>query len=323
MRGVVRISLFVALVVAATVAAVPASAGGGGGDTLVTVGSPVGPFSQNKQNEPAVAVDQAHTNVLAAGSNDNIDMELCNAGPDEDCPFTPDIGGSGIYFSFDSGASWTQPTYTGLTARGCTGAPGDADPICEPEVGPIGTLPNYYENGLVSDGDPALAFGPAPGPGGFSYDNGSRLYYANLTSALPGAAPFKGFEAIAVSHTDDVQAAAAGDNGAWSDPVIASKQNSCTVLRQGADLGRQRGVQPALRQRVRLLRRASAAAPAGRSRCSCSRRRTVATAGSRSRSRRQRTTPTARTDSGDRAARSGPTRTASCTCSTTSSRSTH
>ncbi len=225
MRGVVRISLFVTLVVAATVAAVPASAGGGGGDTLVSVGSPVGPFSQNKQNEPAVAVDQAHPTVLAAGSNDNIDMELCNAGPDADCPFTPDIGGSGIYFSFDSGASWTQPTYTGLSARDCTGAPGDADPICEPEVGPIGTLPNYYENGLVSDGDPALAFGPAPGPGGFSYDNGSRLYYANLASALTGAAPFKGFEAIAVSHTDNVRAAAAGNNSAWSDPVIASKQN--------------------------------------------------------------------------------------------------
>jgi hypothetical protein len=226
MRGIARISLLVALVVAATVAAVPASAGGGGGDTLVTVGSPVGPFSQNKQNEPAVAVDQAHPTVLAAGSNDNIDMELCNSGPDEDCPFTTGIGGSGIYFSFDSGASWTQPTYTGLSARGCTGAVGDADPVCEPEVGPIGTLPNYYEHGLVSDGDPALAFGPAPGPGGFSYDNGSRLYYANLTSALPGAAPFKGFEAIAVSHTDDVRAAAAGDNSAWSAPVIASKQNS-------------------------------------------------------------------------------------------------
>ena len=54
-----------------------------------------------------------------------------------------------------------------------------------------------------------------------------RLYYANLTSAVPGAAPFKGFEAIAVSHTDDVpRPSRAGSNSAWSAPVIASKQNS-------------------------------------------------------------------------------------------------
>jgi hypothetical protein len=53
----------------------------------------------------------------------------------------------------------------------------------------------------------------------------SRLYYANLTSALPGTQPIKGAEAIAVSHTDDIPGAVAGDNGAWSDPVIASRQS--------------------------------------------------------------------------------------------------
>ncbi|MGZ4114627.1 MAG: sialidase family protein, partial [Actinomycetota bacterium] len=195
-------------------------------DTLVTVGSPTSPFSQNKQNEPAVAIDQNNPQVLAAGANDDIDMEACNAGPDEDCPFTDGVGVSGIYFSLNGGTSWTQPTYSGLSARNCTGAVGDTDPPCEPEVGPIGTLPNYYESGLVSDGDPAVAFGPAPGSNGFSWDNGSRLYYANLASKVPGQNPFLGAEAIAVSHTDDVQSAAEGNNDAWSDPVIASRQNS-------------------------------------------------------------------------------------------------
>lgn len=197
-----------------------------GSDTIVSSGSPDGPFSSNKQNEPAVAINPVDSTVLVAGANDNIDMEACNAGPDNDCPFTPGVGVSGIYFSFDAGSSWHQPTYTGLTARGCTGLVGDTDPECTPQEGPIGTLPNYLENDLVSDGDPAVAFGPQPTAGGFSYANGPRLYYANLTSALPDTQPFRGPEAIAVSHTDDLVGAAAGDNAAWSDPVIASRQNS-------------------------------------------------------------------------------------------------
>lgn len=184
-------------------------------DAPVTVGSPPTPFPQNKQNEPAVAIDPLNPQVQVAGANDEIDLAPCKG---SSCPFTPGVGVSGVYFSFDGGKSWTQPTYHGYSAR--DGSPGP---------GPTGTLPNYYENGLVSDGDPSVAFGPRPGPNGFSWSNGVRLYYANLTSnfdSTRGEQAFKGFEAIAVSYTDDLQGAAAGQNSAWSDPVIVSKQNA-------------------------------------------------------------------------------------------------
>jgi hypothetical protein len=178
-----------------------------------------------------MAVDQNHPNILAVGANDEVDMEACNAGNDTTCPFTPGIGVSGVYFSFDSGSTWTQPTYTGLTARNCSGVVGDTDPGCTPRVGSIGTLPNYYEAGLVSDGDPALAFGPTLRNGTFSWSNGSSLYYANLTSNLAATRneqTFKGFEAIAVSRTNNLASAAAGNNTAWSAPVVISKQSSTT-----------------------------------------------------------------------------------------------
>jgi hypothetical protein len=198
------------------------------GDREVSVGSPPSPFSQNKQNEPAIAMDASNELVLAAGSNDNIDMEACNAGDPTTCPFTAGVGGSGIHFSFDGGKTWIQPTYTGLTARHCLGPA-----ACVPAVGPIGTLPWYFEAGLVSDGDPALAFGPRPLAGGFSWANGSRLYYANLSSNLGTKKDetFKGFEAIYVSRTDNPQVAATGGvagKAAWMPPVRASKQSSAT-----------------------------------------------------------------------------------------------
>jgi hypothetical protein len=220
-----RLTALLGFAVSLAVLAAPAFAVHGG-DREVTVGSNDSFFSRNKQNEPAVAMDASRPNILAAGANDNIDMELCNAGDPTTCPFTPNVGGSGIMFSLDSGDTWVQPTYTGLTARHCVG-PAE----CTPVFGPIGTLPWYSENNLVSDGDPALAFGPRLGPNGFSWANGSRLYYANLTSNVSadlGEPGFKGFEAIAVSRTDDVVGAAAGNKAAWMPPVIVSKQSSAT-----------------------------------------------------------------------------------------------
>jgi hypothetical protein len=203
-----------------------------GSDTRVTIGSPPAPFTQNKQNEPAVAVNPANPSIAAAGANEEIDLEACNNRADTTCPFTGGVGTSGVYFSDTSGSTWTQPTYTGWTARDCLGVPG-IDPNnpadnCDPHPGQIGTLPNYFENGLVSDGDPGVAFGPLQGSNGtFSWSNGWRLYYSNLASNFSGPA-FKGFEAIAVSRLDsqNYTAAKAGANGAWMAPVIVSKQNA-------------------------------------------------------------------------------------------------
>lgn len=200
-----------------SIGAMPAAAQAA--EALVNTGSPPSPFPQNKQNEPTVAIDPTNPSVLVAGANEEIDNAPC-AG--NDCSFTPGVGGSGIYFSFDGGASWVQPTYQGWSAR--AGTPG---------VGPIGTLPNYFANGLVSDGDPVTVFGPRPdSSGNFSWANGSRVYYSNLTSNFATERKdqvFKGFEAIAVSHADDLAAAAAGDAGAWSNPAIVTERSQSST----------------------------------------------------------------------------------------------
>jgi hypothetical protein len=202
----------------------------GGGDVLVSCGSPSTTFPQNKQNEPSVAVDPFDPTIVAAGSNDEIDLQPCpQTAPTNDirCPFTQGVGVSGLYFSSDAGASWNQPTYKGWTARDCTAT------SCTPHAnGDIGTLPNYYEAGLASDGDPALAWGPAPDASGHfptDWSAGARLYYGNLSanfSSVRSETAFKGFEAVAVSHTLDLTKAMSGDNTGWSAPVIVSKQNA-------------------------------------------------------------------------------------------------
>jgi len=232
-HGSVRLALGFTLAAAAVIAlALPAAAAS---DTEVTVGS-VDPFSGNKQNEPTVAIDPSHENLVVAGANDNIDLEDCNAGADSTCPFTAGVGTTGFQYSTDGGTSWSQPTFTGYSARDCVGvneppgvAPTDA---CVPdEDGDIGTLPNYFENGVVSDGDPAAAWGPTPGGGGFSWADGSRLYFANLTSNFSSKhseSSFKGVEAIGVSRVDvtsadpGTQAAQVSDQGAWMAPSLIS-----------------------------------------------------------------------------------------------------
>jgi len=192
-------------------------------DTRIDFGSGNHVFSQTKHEEPSVAIDPMHPDILAAGANVYLDYEACNAGDPTDCVYTDGVGGSGISFSIDRGATWTAPTYTGYSARDCLG-PG----ACVPDPnGPIGTLPWYSENGMVSIGDPSLAFGPRPDDEGhFSWANGSRLYYANTTMPFPGRPAFKGWFGVAVSRTDEVVGAMAGTKSSWMAPVIVTKQNA-------------------------------------------------------------------------------------------------
>jgi hypothetical protein len=207
-----RFVLLAALIAVIAILAVPGTAGALSAEAKVSVAGPPSPYLPDAVNEPALAIDANNPQVLAAGANDLVDSAPCNG---SNCDLTPNIGISGVYLSLDGGSSWTQPTYTGLTAQNGT-----------THVGPIHTLPNYVEHGMSSHGDPAVAFGPKPGPSGFSWANGSRLYYANLAFPIPGQAPFTGASAAVVSRTDDVAAAAAGQQSAWMDPVIVTRQNS-------------------------------------------------------------------------------------------------
>jgi hypothetical protein len=76
-----------------------------------------------------------------------------------------------------------------------------------------------------------VAFGPVYKNGQFSWANGSRLYYANLTSNFPDQQAFNGFEAIAVSRVDGpastgLTPSIVANQANWKAPVIVSKQNS-------------------------------------------------------------------------------------------------
>ncbi len=175
----------------------PAAQATADGSVNVTSASPTLPFSQNKQNEPAIAVDANNNNIVVAGSNDEIDEideideQACSSQfPSNPCPFTPGVGVSGVYFSFDSGKSWTQPMYTGYTARGCAA--------------------NFST------------------PVSFSWSNGDRLCYSNLASNFPTGGGFKGFEAIAVSRMDNPTSSSILKKSSWMKPVVISKQSNTT-----------------------------------------------------------------------------------------------
>ena len=220
---------FVIAVLAATTSATPIAAASVT-NAEVSVGSPHDIAPRSHQNEPVVAMDAHDPNVLVAGSNDYIDQQPCPqdiATGSATCDdFTSGIGLSGVYFSFDRGKSWIQPTYTGWQARNC-GTATD----CPGSLGPIGRIPWYYEAGLVDDGDPAIAIGPREVNGTFSWSNGSRVYYASLASNFPGASGIsRGFEAVAVSRLDNPTPTRVLDKASWQRPVVVTEQQSNTAF---------------------------------------------------------------------------------------------
>ncbi|MFG2000489.1 hypothetical protein ACGFNU_15210 [Spirillospora sp. NPDC048911] len=204
---------------------------------LMSVASPADQFPRNAQRQPVLAVDPAHPQVVVAAGNDLVDLPRCSkeaatTGAACGLPANPAGGGrlalgvglSGVYFSFDSGRRWTQPTYQGLTAAGC-------DPTvepCTPKPGPIHTVPNYYEKGLAARGGAAAAIGPVLRDGKFSWANGSRAYVSSAGSTLtntpiePGRIDSRA--AVMVSHLDDPTPARVADQSNWSAPVIVPER---------------------------------------------------------------------------------------------------
>ena len=294
-------------------------------DGLVSVGSPPRPFSQNKQNEPALAVDANHPNVLVAGANDEIDMEACNAGADNTCPFTPGVGVSGVYFSFDSGddldaADVHRPDRARLPGRGrcrrsrlhaarrrrsarCRGTPRTG-------WSPTATRPSRSD--------------PRPGPAASAGRNGSRLYYANLTVEPRRHALGAGVQGLRgdrrLAHRRPARRRG-GDKNAWcmgaldARRCVISRQSSTTFSDKEQIWADNAVLEPVLRHRLRVLggvpRPGEGQRGAG-ARCRWRSPTTAATPGGSTRSRRPRTTASATRPT---AAPSAPTAAATPTCS--------
>lgn len=221
--------------------AAPAQAADQVVESQVTAVGPADQFPRNSNDEPAMAVDASRPNVLAIGAHELADNQACSqaaATSTGACTFRVNglttnagVGITGVFFSFDSGHSWIQPTYQGLTAVGC-------DPTvepCVPKVGPIHTVPNYYEHGLRTLGDPSLAFGPIPDQSGsFSWSNGSRLYVASVTTNLDntniGDEGQNNATTLTASFIDNVTPERIADQANWSRPYFVDPHTAAAAF---------------------------------------------------------------------------------------------
>ncbi len=155
-------------------------------------------FPTNTQIAAALAVNPTDSRYVIAGAEDAQRQPACAPGPGQglalrsDCSLLPDAGTSGVYTSEDGGSTWT-------------------------DHGVLDDQPGWSDAGVVSAGHPVIAYGPRPKPdgSGFSYQGGTRAYYASRAT-VEGA---DGGEYIVVSWSDD--------NGmSWSAPVIGTKTSA-------------------------------------------------------------------------------------------------
>jgi hypothetical protein len=181
-----RVALVVGLAAVAVVFAVAASAG----TTTEQRVSPVAAhFPQNKQNESTVAVDPLDPSIVAVGANDEVQEPDCTpaTGGSSSCPFDPVVDTMGVYITNNGGTSWTQQI---LDAHSST----------------------IYR----TDGDPALAWGPKPSDGGFSFANGARLYAGTLLGSSTFG-PAK--EQLGLFYSDD-------QGARWTGPIVISTRDN-------------------------------------------------------------------------------------------------